>query len=132
MKQISYNYQFFLMINKDSIIVVLQTKFCLFIIDFYQNISPSDILSNNQANGVRWRHCVNNGQEMYINEATNEKVSLRLIIITMIVFNFYKNWEFMSFYFGFSAHFSYSMIIYHQQLKINKSYRLIVIVITLK
>ncbi|CAH8459571.1 unnamed protein product [Schistosoma rodhaini] len=38
-----------------------------------ENISPSEILSNNQGNGVRWRHCINNGQEMYINEATNEK-----------------------------------------------------------
>ncbi|XP_018644847.1 rho gtpase activating protein, putative [Schistosoma mansoni] len=26
-----------------------------------------------EGNGVRWRHCINNGQEMYINEATNEK-----------------------------------------------------------
>ncbi|CAH8456327.1 unnamed protein product [Schistosoma turkestanicum] len=38
-----------------------------------ENISPSEFASSNQENEVRWRHCVNNGQEMYINEATDEK-----------------------------------------------------------
>ncbi|KAK4474084.1 hypothetical protein MN116_003392 [Schistosoma mekongi] len=37
------------------------------------DVSPTITLSSSQTNGVRWRHCVNNGQEMYVNEATDEK-----------------------------------------------------------
>ncbi|CAH8487583.1 unnamed protein product [Heterobilharzia americana] len=42
-----------------------------------QNNTMQDIVSpqessNDQSNEVRWRHCMNNGQEVYINEATEE------------------------------------------------------------